>query len=307
MLRLRLPLGQVAAVWGSSSEEPLPLPGGPGPCGSRSDGFLPPPPLAQDPRLRLPGAWEACPRFLIGEDERRGPFWLELCRRGSDARTWIPSPQLGGRNGTEGPALSPAPRVPPAQLQLHTCLSLSPTAPQGHRAPHRVLQTAAFLVSYGPGPGGPRSQIRVCRLGSGVAGLGPAGEDAPLPFRVPEASLARVLQRASLLLTVPVSDPVSSVVGPPGHAPKGRCKVARSHIGLAAFLSPGQVPRGGGGTWSGPRSQQGAHCVPLPPPSPTTPSPTSARQPTSSSLPWSSGPRGSRTSQSCPWTTRSSC
>lgn len=36
-------------------------------------------------------------------------------------------------------------------------------------------------------------------------------------------------------------------------------------------------------------------------------SPTSARQQTSSSSPWWSGPRGSLISQSCPWMTRSSC
>lgn len=41
--------------------------------------------------------------------------------------------------------------------------------------------------------------------------------------------------------------------------------------------------------------------------SPMTPSPTSARRPTSSSSPWWSGPSGSHTSPSCPWTTRSSC
>ena len=246
--------------------------------------------------------------IVIGDDEWRGPFWLELCRRGSDARIWIPSPQLGGRNGTEGPALSPAPRGPPAQLQLHTCLALSLIAPQGHKAPHPVLETTVCLVSYGPGPGGPRSLIHVCGLGSGVAGLGPAGEDAPLPFRVPEASwLASCSERLSCspLPSLTRSPPPSSFHR--GTPPKGDVKWPVRTLVLGPSSARGRCRGGGGGTRSGPRSQQGAHRVPLPPPSPTTPSPTSARQRTSSSLPWSSGPSGSRTSQSCPWTTRSSC
>lgn len=58
-----------------------------------------------------------------------------------------------------------------------------------------------------------------------------------------------------------------------------------------------------------PKSSSRAHSLTvlfLHSPRPTTPSPISAKQPTSSSSPWWSGPKGSRTSPSSPSTTRSS-